>query len=95
MPVIKLQYVWTIRYLSKGGDSEILCTDLSHTVLSKRPFTRYKRFSNRLSNWFDNRLHRVNKHPTGSQTGCTTGLTTGWMFVYTIQPVVQPFVKPV
>jgi len=32
---------------------------------------------------FDNRLHRVNKHPTG----CHTSLTTGWMFVYTMQPV--------
>jgi len=25
----------------------------------------------------DNRLYRVNKHPTGYQTGCQTGLTTG------------------
>jgi len=23
----------------------------------------------RLYNWFDNRLYRVNKHPTGCQTG--------------------------
>jgi len=41
------------------------------------PFTRYNRLSNRLSNWFDNRLYRVYKHPAGCQTGCTTGLTTG------------------
>ena len=32
-------------------------------------YTRY----NRLSNRFDNRLYRVNKHPTG--------LTTGWLFL--------------
>ena len=47
----------------------------------------------------DNRLYRVNKHPTV----CQTGLTTGWMFVYTTglttvlnkQPLfVQPVVKP-
>jgi len=52
------------------------------------PFTRY----NRLYNRFDNRLYRVNKHPTSLTTvlkeqplfiqpvvklGCTTGLTTG------------------
>jgi len=28
------------------------------------------RLSNRLYNRFDNRLYRVNKHPTGSPTGC-------------------------
>jgi len=39
-------------------------------VLSKTPFTRY----NRLSIRFDNRLYRVNKHPTGCQTGLTTVL---------------------
>ena len=44
---------------------------------------------------FDDRLYRVNKHPTGCQTCMTTGLTTGWMFVYTIQPVVKPVVQPV
>ena len=43
--------------------------------LPKTPFTRYNRLSNRLYNWFDNRLYRVNKHPTGCQTGCQTGLT--------------------
>ena len=31
------------------------------------PFTRYNRLSNKLYNWFDNRLYRVNKHPTGWQ----------------------------
>jgi len=40
-----------------------------------------------LSNWLynriDNRLYRVDKHPTS----CQAGLITGWMFVYTIQPV--------
>jgi len=46
---------------------------------------------NRLSSRFDNRLYRVNKHPTG----CQTSFTTGWMFVYTIQPVVKPTVQPV
>jgi len=39
------------------------------------PFTRYNRLSVRLYNRFDNRLYRVNKHPTGYQTGLTTGLT--------------------
>jgi len=29
------------------------------------PFTRYSRLSNRLYNWFDNRLYHVNKHTTG------------------------------
>jgi len=42
-------------------------------------------------NWFDNRLYRVNKHPTGCQTVLTTGLTTvlkeQLLFV---QPVVKP-----
>ena len=42
------------------------------SVLCQTPFTRY----NRLSIRFDNRLYRVNKHPTGCQTGCQTGLTT-------------------
>ena len=32
------------------------------------PFTRYNRLSNRLHNRFDNRLYRVNKHPTSCQT---------------------------
>jgi len=50
-------------------------------------FTRYSRLSNR----FDNRLYRVNKHSTGYQTGLTTGLTT----VLNEQPLfVQPVVKP-
>jgi len=55
-------------------------------------FTRYNRLLNRLYNQFDNRLYRVNKHPTCCETGCQTGLTTGWMFVITIQPVVKPVV---
>jgi len=46
----------------------------------------------------DNRLYRVNKHPTGCQSGCETGLTTGFTtglttgcIVYTnIYPVVKP-----
>ena len=37
------------------------------------PFTRYNRLSKRLYNRFDNRLYRINKHPTGCQTGCQTG----------------------
>jgi len=49
----------------------------------------------RLINQLTNRLHRVNKHPTGCQTSCTAGLATCWMFVYTMQPVVQTFVQPV
>ena len=44
---------------------------------TKTPFTRYNRLSKRLYKGFDNRLYRVNKHPTGCQTGCQTGLTTG------------------
>ena len=56
----------------------------------------------RLYNRFDNRLYRVNKHPTGCQLSNgfgnrfdKHGLTTGWMFVYMIQPVVKPVVKRV
>ena len=45
-------------------------------ILPNTPFTRYRRLSNRLYNRFDNRLYRVNKHPTGCQTLWTTGLTT-------------------
>jgi len=37
--------------------------------VANTPFTRYSRLSNR----FDNRLYRVNKHPTGCQTGCQSG----------------------
>jgi len=48
-----------------------------HTKFPNNPFTWYSRLSNRLYNRFDNRLYRVNKHPTGCQTGCHTGLTTG------------------
>ena len=49
---------------------------------SKTPFTRYNRLSNRLYKRFDNRLYRVNKHPTGCQTELYNrfdkhGLTTG------------------
>jgi len=44
---------------------------------SYTPFTQYNRLSNPLYNRFDNRLYRVNKHPTGCQTGCQTVLTTG------------------
>ena len=44
---------------------------------------------------FDNRLYRVNKHPTGCQTGCQTELTTGLTIVLNEQPLfVQPVVKP-
>jgi len=39
-------------------------------------YTRYNRLSIRLSNRFDNRLYRVQKHSTGCQTRLTTGLTT-------------------
>jgi len=45
---------------------------------------RSTRLSNRIDNLFDNRLYRINKHPTGCQSGLT--------FVYMIQPVVQPVV---
>ena len=41
------------------------------------PFTRYSRLSNRLYNWFDNRLNEQWLFvQQGCQTGCTTGLTT-------------------
>ena len=46
--------------------------------------------SNRLYNRFDNRLYRVNKHPTGCQTGCQTGLTTVLNEQLFFQPVVKP-----
>ena len=57
------------------------------------PFTRYNRLSNRLYNQFDNRLYRVNKHPTGCQTSCQTGLTTGLTTVLNEQLFVQPVVN--
>jgi len=34
-------------------------------LLTNTLFTRYNRLLNRLYNQFDNRLYRVNKHPTG------------------------------
>ena len=43
------------------------------------PFTRYSRLSSRLYNRFDNRLYRINIHPSGCQTGCQT-CTTGTRF---------------
>ena len=46
--------------------------------------TRWTRLSNLFYNRFDNRLYRVNKHPTGCQTGYTG----------CIQPVVKPVVQP-
>jgi len=42
------------------------------TATRETPFTRYNRLSNGLYNRLDNRLYRVNKHPTGCQTGLTT-----------------------
>jgi len=52
---------------------------------SKAPFTRYSLLSNRLYNWFDNRVNVCIHDTTGCQTLCqtscqtrlTTGLTTG------------------
>ena len=59
------------------------------------PFTRYNRLSNRLYDRFNNRLCRVNKHPTGCEKGCQTGLTTSLTTVLNEQPLfVQPVVKP-
>jgi len=44
----------------------------------------------------NNRLYRVNKHPTGCQTVCQTGLTTGLTTVLNERPLfVQLFVQPV
>jgi len=40
-----------------------------------------------LYNRFDNRLYRVNKHPTSCQTGCQTDLTTGLTTVLNEQPL--------
>jgi len=54
--------------------------------------TGVKPVVNRLYNRSDNRLYRVDKHPTGCQTGCQTGLTTGLTTVLNEQHV---FVKPV
>jgi len=67
--------------------------------VSQTPFTRYSRLSSRLYNQFDNRLYRVNKHPTGCQTSCQTRLTTGLTTVLNQQHcsfnrVEQPVVKP-
>jgi len=49
----------------------------------KTPFTRY----NWLSDRFDNRLYRVNKHPTGCQNPFDNRVERTALFV---QPVVQP-----
>jgi len=38
------------------------------TRILNTPFTRYNRLLNPLYNRFDNRLYRVNKHPTGLTT---------------------------
>ena len=43
-----------------------------------------------LYNRFDNRLYRVNKHPTRCQSGLTIMLNEQPLFV---QPVVKPVVK--
>jgi len=60
----------------------------AHAQCSCTPCTRYNRLSNRLYNCIDNRLYRVNKHPTGCQTGLgTTVLNEQPLFV---QPVVKP-----
>jgi len=49
-----------------------------------------KPLSNRLSNWFNNRLYRVYRHSTGCQTRLTTGLTNA---VSCIQLVVKQVVQ--
>jgi len=43
--------------------SSVMCL-----IASNIRFTRYNQLSNRLYSWSDNRLYRVNKHPTGCQT---------------------------
>jgi len=45
------------------------------------PFTQYNRLSVQLYNQFDNRLCRVNKHPSGCQTGLTAVLNEQPLFV--------------
>jgi len=52
-----------------------LTHSLTHSLLwfvPYNPFTRHNRLSNRLYNRFDNRLYRVNKHPSSCQTGYVT-----------------------
>jgi len=73
--------------------NSLICADvplrnysLTHSLTSQTPFTRY----NRLYNRFDNRLYRVNKHPTGCQPVVIPFDNRFEMFVYTIQPVVNP-----
>jgi len=58
-------------------------------------YTRYSRLSNRLSNWFDNRLNVCIHDTTGCQTGLTTGLATGCIVYTNIQPAVKPVWQPV
>ena len=65
------------------------------------------RLSSRLYNRLDNRLYRVNKHPTGCQpgcrlnvcihdtTGCQTGLRTGLITGCIVYTNIHPVVKPV
>jgi len=63
------------RYTGKNRETGQHATTTSSTTtvclnhLSYTPFTRHNRLSNRFYNRFDNRLFRVNKHPTGCQTG--------------------------
>jgi len=60
------------------------------------PFTRYNRLSIRLYNRFDNRLYRVNKHPTGCQTGCQNRFDNRVeRTALFVQPVVKPSCTPV
>jgi len=85
--------VWTTKVVGKYTARCI------HSRQFYTPFTRHSRLSIRLYNRFDNRLYRVNKHPTDCQTGCQTGLTTGLTtgcIVYTnIYPVIKPIWQPV
>ena len=72
-----------------GNETPIMCCCAVKNLLAhfNTPFTRYNRLSNRrLYNRFDNRLYRVNKHPTGCQTGLTTVLNEQPLFV---QPIIK------
>jgi len=58
------------------------CQTALYNRFDNQLYTRYSRFSNRLSNGFDNRLNICIHDTTGCQTDLTIGLTTSCI-VYT------------
>jgi len=99
-----LSHCWRWKFL---GLKDVLAViwprwwfNFQHGVSRKTPFTRYNWLSKRLYNRFDNRLYRVNKHPTGCQMVVKTVwqpvecLYTrySWLSNWLYNPVWQPAV---